>query len=591
MPITILLSFLFFTGLVVFVTWTRVKTDKNDSKDGYFLGGRSLTGGLIASSLILTNLSATSFVGMSALAYKGNMSVMGYEVASGITLVIIALFLVPRYLKQGITTIPDFLESRYDLSVKKFVTILFLLSYVINLLPNTLYAGAMVIGGIFDVEALLGIDRFESVLLISAIIGFLGLFYAIYGGLKAVVIADSMNGIGLIVGGLMIPIFGLIVLGDGSFIDGFTIITTQATDKLQAVGASDDPNVPFSTMFTGLLLVNLYYWGTDQAIIQRALGAKNLKEGQKGVILAGAIKVITPLFLIIPGIIAFHMFGSTDAAGQAFEADTMYTRLVGEVLPKPLVGFFLAAMFGAILSTFNGVLNSSTTLFTLNVYKPFFDKENKLSDLELVHKGRVFGVLIAISSVVIAPFVMYAPNGLFDLLQRLAGLFSVPIFTIVFMGYLTKYVPAIAAKVSLTFFVIAYGIIQFTPTQFHDSLGPLKPLAELHFFHQLAVLFVICCGIMFVIGKLRPRETAYVMPVNENIDITPWAFRFEASGIILYMVLGAYIVFSDLGLVTGDKGLMVIYGIVGLVMLVGMYFRIKTKHKSMREMEALSAKQ
>ena len=589
MPITILLSFLFFTGLVVFVTWTRVKADKNDSKDGYFLGGRSLTGGLIASSLILTNLSATSFVGMSALAYKGNMSVMGYEVASGITLVIIALFLVPRYLKQGITTIPDFLESRYDMSVKKFVTILFLLSYVINLLPNTLYAGAMVIGGIFDVEALLGIDRFQSVLLISAIIGFLGLFYAIYGGLKAVVIADSMNGVGLIVGGLMIPIFGLYVLSDGSFMAGFTIITTQATDKLQAVGASDDPNVPFSTMFTGLLLVNLYYWGTDQAIIQRALGAKNLKEGQKGVILAGAIKVITPLFLIIPGIIAYHMFGTTDAAGQAFEADTMYTRLVGEVLPKPLVGFFIAAMFGAILSTFNGVLNSSTTLFTLNVYKPFFDKENKLSDLELVHKGRVFGVLIAISSVVIAPFVMYAPNGLFDLLQRLAGLFSVPIFTIVFMGYLTKYVPAIAAKVSLTFFVVAYGIIQFTPTQFHDSLGPLKPLAELHFFHQLAVLFVICCGIMYVIGKLRPRETAYIMPVNENIDITPWAFRFEASGIILYMVLGAYIVFSDLGLVTGDKGLMVIYGIVGLVLLVGMYFRIKTKHKSMREMEALSA--
>ncbi|MGB5445697.1 MAG: solute:sodium symporter family transporter, partial [Psychromonas sp.] len=375
MSITVLLSFFFFTGFVVFYTWSKVKKDKNDSKDGYFLGGRSLTGGLIASSLILTNLSATSFVGMSALSFKGNMSVMGYEVASGITLVIIALFLVPRYLKQGITTIPDFLESRYDLSVKKFVTILFLLSYIINLLPNTLYAGAMIIGGIFDIEAVLGIDRFQSVLLISSVIGFLGLFYAIYGGLKAVVIADSMNGIGLVVGGLMIPVFGLIVLGDGSFMDGLTTITTTATDKLQAVGAADDPNVPFSTMFTGLLLVNLYYWGTDQAIIQRALGAKNLKEGQKGVILAGAIKVITPLFLIIPGIIAYHMFGSADAAGVSFEADTMYTRLVGEVLPKPLVGFFVAAMFGAILSTFNGVLNSSTTLFTLNVYKPIFDKE------------------------------------------------------------------------------------------------------------------------------------------------------------------------------------------------------------------------
>ncbi|HAX5005879.1 TPA: solute:sodium symporter family transporter [Escherichia coli] len=577
MPMTILLSFFFFTGFVVFYTWSRVKNQKNDSKDGFFLGGRSLTGGLIASSLILTNLSATSFVGMSALSFNGNMSVMGYEVASGITLIIIALFLVPRYLKQGITTIPDFLESRYDLSVKQFVTVLFLLSYIINLLPNTLYAGAMVIGGIFDVETMLGINRFQAILLIASIIGVLGLFYAIYGGLKAVVIADTLNGVGLIVGGLMIPIFGLIVLGDGSFMEGLEVITTNATDKLQAVGAEDDPNVPFSTMFTGLLLVNLYYWGTDQAIIQRALGAKNLKEGQKGVIFAGAIKVVTPLFLIIPGIIAFHMFGTADAAGQSYEADTMYTRLVNEVLPKPLVGFFLAAMFGAILSTFNGVLNSSTTLFTLNVYKPLFDKENKLSDEQLVNKGRVFGLFIAILSVGIAPFIMFAPNGLFDLLQRLAGLFSVPIFTIVFMGYLTKRVPAIAAKVSLAVFVVTYGIVQFTPATMHDSLGPLKPLAELHFFHQLAVLFVICCAIMYIIGKIRPRDTDYVLPVNEAMDIKPWEFRFEASAVILYMVLGAYITFSDLGLVAGDTSFMVTYALCGIVILGGIFARIKKK--------------
>ncbi|QFT13108.1 solute:sodium symporter family transporter [Vibrio sp. THAF190c] len=589
MPMTILLSFFFFTGLVVFYTWSRVKNQKNDSKDGFFLGGRSLTGGLIASSLILTNLSATSFVGMSALSFKGNMSVMGYEVASGITLIIIALFLVPRYLKQGITTIPDFLESRYDLSVKQFVTVLFLLSYIINLLPNTLYAGAMVIGGIFDIESMLGISRFQAILLIASIIGFLGLFYAIYGGLKAVVIADTLNGVGLIVGGLMIPVFGLIVLGDGSFMEGVDVITTNATDKLQAVGAEDDPNVPFSTMFTGLLLVNLYYWGTDQAIIQRALGAKNLKEGQKGVILAGAIKVVTPLFLIIPGIIAYHMFGTVDATGQSYEADTMYTRLVNEVLPKPLVGFFLAAMFGAILSTFNGVLNSSTTLFTLNVYKPIFDKESKLSDEQLVNKGRSFGLFIAILSVGIAPFIMFAPNGLFDLLQRLAGLFSVPIFTIVFMGYITKRVPAVAAKVSLAVFVAAYGIVQFTPASMHDYLGPLKPLAELHFFHQLAVLFVLCCGIMFAIGKVRPRDTDYVLPVNEAMDIKPWEFRFEASAVILYMVLGAYITFSDLGLVAGDTSFMVTYALCGIVILGGLFARIRKKKAQSAQLNAQNA--
>ncbi|MFA0015413.1 solute:sodium symporter family transporter [Vibrio lentus] len=560
MSITVLLSFLLFTGFVVAFTYNKVKNDKNTSQDGFFLGGRSLTGGLIASSLILTNLSATSFVGMSAQAYTHNMSVMGWEVASGVTLVIIALMLVPRYLKQGITTIPDFLESRYDMSVKKFVTLLFLCQYVINILPTTLYAGAVVLGEIFDVQALLNISEFSSIALISATIGLLGFFYAIYGGLKAVVIADTINGVGLIIGGLMIPVFGLMALGEGSFGAGLDTLLYAAPEKLQSVGTETDP-LPFSTLFTGLLLVNLYYWGTDQSIIQRALGAKNLKEGQKGVILAGAIKVISPLFLIIPGIIAFHMFGA-----DAGNPDTMYTRLVNEVLPKPLVGFFVAVMFGAILSTFNGVLNSSTTLFALNVYKPLFGQGK--TDEELVGKGRIFGVVIAIISVCIAPFIMYAPEGLFQYLQMVAGFFSVPIFTIVFVGYVSKRVPAVAAKVALVVFVSSYAAMQ------------LVFKTPIHFLHQLAILFVVCTALMFIIGYFMPREDDYVMPVNENIDVTLWAFRFEASAIILYMVLGAYVMFSDVGFVSDDPTIMQVYGVCGIVMLFGIAARLAKRKKA-----------
>ncbi|QFQ77756.1 sodium:solute symporter family transporter [Vibrio harveyi] len=530
MSITVLLSFLLFTGFVVVFTYSKVKNDKNTSQDGFFLGGRSLTGGLIASSLILTNLSATSFVGMSAQSYTHNMSVMGWEVASGVTLVIIALLLVPRYLKQGITTIPDFLESRYDMSVKKFVTLLFLCQYVINILPTTLYAGAVVLGEIFDVQGLLGISEFSSIALISATIGLLGFFYAIYGGLKAVVIADTINGVGLITGGLMIPVFGLMALGGGNFMEGLDVLLTAAPEKLQSVGKETDP-LPFSTLFTGLLLVNLYYWGTDQSIIQRALGA------------------------------------------DAGNPDTMYTRLVNEVLPKPLVGFFVAVMFGAILSTFNGVLNSSTTLFALNVYKPLFGKGK--SDEELVGKGRIFGVIIAIISVCIAPFIMYAPEGLFQYLQMVAGFFSVPIFTIVFVGYISKRVPAIAAKVALVVFVSSYAAMQLV-------FG-----TPIHFLHQLAILFVVCTALMFAIGHFMPRETDYVMPVNENIDVTPWSFRFEASAVIIYMVLGAYVMFSDFGFVSSDPTIMQVYGFCGLVLMFGVvsnYFIKRRKHKQVTKL-------
>ncbi|MBY5946765.1 solute:sodium symporter family transporter [Photobacterium rosenbergii] len=562
-----LISFFLFTGFVVWFTYSKVKNSKNDSHDGFFLGGRSLTGGLIASSLILTNLSATSFVGMSAQSYTHNMSVMGWEVASGVTLVMIALYLVPRYLKQGITTVPDFLESRYDLGVKKFVTLLFLCQYVINILPTTLYAGAVVLTGIFDIESILGISEFQAIALISALIGLLGFFYAIYGGLKAVVIADTINGVGLITGGLMIPVFGLFALGGGSFGEGLNILLTAAPEKLESVGAASDP-LPFSTLFTGLLLVNLYYWGTDQSIIQRALGAKNLREGQKGVIWAGAIKVISPLFLIIPGIIAFHLFGA-----DAGNPDTMYTRLVNEVLPKPLVGFFVAVMFGAILSTFNGVLNSSTTLFALNVYKPIFAKEG-LTDKELVAKGRVFGVLIAVVAICIAPFIMYAPEGLFQYLQMVAGFFSVPIFTIVFVGYISKRVPAIAAKVALVVFVSSYASMQ------------LIFKTPLHFLHQLAILFVVCTVLMFVIGHFAPRSSDYVMPVNESMDVTPWEFRFEASAVILYMVLGAYIMFSKVGFVSDDPTFMQVYGLCGVVMLVGVAVRYFKKKQASQQVLA-----
>ncbi|GAL02112.1 sodium-choline Symporter [Photobacterium aphoticum] len=553
-----IITFLLFTGFVIWFTYNKVKNSNNDSHDGFFLGGRSLTGPMIASSLILTNLSATSFVGMSAQSYTHNMSVMGWEVASGVTLVMIALFLVPRYLKQGITTVPDFLESRYDLGVKKFVTLLFLCQYIINILPTTLYAGAVVLTGIFDIQGILGITEFQAIALISATIGLLGFFYAIYGGLKAVVIADTINGVGLIIGGMMIPVFGLFALGNGSFMAGLDTLLYAAPEKLQSVGTNSDP-LPFSTLFTGLLLVNLYYWGTDQSIIQRALGAKNLKEGQKGVIWAGAIKVISPLFLIIPGIIAFHMFGA-----NAGNPDVMYTRLVNEVLPKPLVGFFVAVMFGAILSTFNGVLNSSTTLFALNVYKPIFAKEG-LSDQALVAKGQVFGVVIAIIAICIAPFIMYAPEGLFQYLQMVAGFFSVPIFTIVFVGYISKRVPAIAAKVALVVFVSSYASMQLI----FDT--------PIHFLHQLAILFVVCTTLMFIIGHFAPRESDYVMPVNESMDVTPWEFRFEASAVILYMVLGAYVMFSNVGFVSDDPTFMQVYGLCGLVMLVGILHQYKKK--------------
>ncbi|MGV8979739.1 solute:sodium symporter family transporter [Clostridium sp.] len=525
-----IISFVFFTGLVGLITYFKIKGNnkREKSKDGYFLGGRSLTGGVIGASLLLTNLSASSFVGMSAQSYSGNMSNMAYEVTSGLVLVVVAMYLVPRYLKQGITTVPDFLEDRYDSGVKKSISILFLLCYILNLLPTTLYSGAIALSQIFDLQNTFGISYEMGIWITVWSIGIIGFVYAVVGGLKAIAVSDLYNGIGLAVSGLMVPFFGLLYLGKGSFSQGLQHIVMTSPEKFNAVGGAKDP-VPFGAALTGLILVNLYYWGTDQSIIQRALAAKNLKEGQKGVILAGFLKIMTPFIVIIPGIIAFQIFG-----GGEGNPDLVYSKLVNVVMPKSVTGFFAAAMFGAVLSTFTGVLNSASTLFALNVYGPIFGKCK--SDKELVSKAKSFGLIIAGASMIIAPYIMYAPQGLFQYLQIVNGFFNVPIFTIVFIGYVTKRVPAIAAKVALVFFVGTYAILQLV----------IKP--DMNFLYQLAILFVVSCGIMLIIGKIKPRETPYVMEIRNVVDIEPWEHRHVAGGVVVFLMISMYILFSKLGL-------------------------------------------
>lgn len=475
------------------------------------------------------------------------MSVMGWEVGSGITLIVVAMVLLPRYLKQGITTIPDFIEARFDKGTRDFVTILFLISYIVNLLPITLYSGAVAISQIFDIPTMFGITYEQGIWIMVWVIGIIGSLYAISGGLKAVAISDTINGIALVVGGLLVPVFALLYLGDGSVAQGFDTFLTSTPEKLNAIGSSSD-SLPMSTVFTGLLLVNLYYWGTDQSIIQRGLAAKNLEEGQKGVIYAGLLKVLTPLMVIIPGILAYQIFGSTIE-----NTDTVYPLLVNTVLPAPLIGFFAAAMMGAILSTFNSVLNSASTLFALNIYKPKFGKGK--TDLELVKIGKIFGIVVALVAMIGAPFIMYAPTGLYDYLQTINGFFNVPIFTIIFMGYMTKKVPPIAAKVAVTFFVTVYGI-----TQLVWDTG-------LHYLHVSAILFVISCSIMYVIGKIKPNASEFVLEDNKVVDIQPWKNRYRASAFVVFVMVGMYVIFSKLGL-AHEEGMRMITWITLLGMAV-----------------------
>ncbi len=545
------ITFIGFTALVAIISYLKTRNVKENSSDGYFLGGRSLTAGVIAGSLLLTNLSTEQIVGLNGSAYQSGLSVMVWETLAAIAMVVTAVFLLPRYLKGGLTTVPGFLAKRFDITTKTLTSVLFLSGYVVVLLPVILYSGSLAISGMFDIPTLLNVTHTESIWICVWGIGIIGSIYAVFGGLKAVAISDSINAIGLLIGGILIPFFGLIMIGDGSVLDGLSILTSENPDKFKSMGGPTDP-VPFYTIFTGMMLVQLFYWGTNQQIIQRALGAKNLQEGQKGLLLASFIKILGPIIVVLPGIIAFHLFD-----GNLKTADSAYPMLVKKVLPTAWVGFFAAVLFGAILSSFNSVLNSSVTLFGIDIYKQHIQKE--ADEKTIVKYGKIFGIVLAIASMFIAPLIANA-GSLFDYLQEINGIYSIPILTIIVVGYTTKYVPAIAAKIGLVSGCLLYIISQFFMQPYFLSealasakasgitneaaLALIKVEAYPHFLDVMAILFLLNVGIMLVIGKLYPRKEAFVQEYTEQVDISPWKYVKQAGIAVCIIVVGIYIYFA-----------------------------------------------
>ncbi len=525
-----ILSFVGFTALVAIFAYLSTRKTDETSSDGYFLGGRSLTAGVIAGSVLLTNLSTEQIVGLNGQAFSEGILVMAWETLAAIAIVITALFLLPRYLKGGLTTVPQFLERRFDKMTKTIVSALFLSGYMIIFLPIVLYSGGLALSTMFGIPEMLGVSETTALWLSVWGIGIIGSIYAIFGGLKAVAVSDTVNAVGLLIGGLMIPVFGLMAIGDGGILNGLEVLVESNPEKFNSIGGPE-ASVPFSTIFTGMMLVQLFYWGTNQAIIQRALAAKNLREGQKGLMLAAFIKILGPIIVVLPGIIAFHMF-----QGDLANADQAYPALVNAVLPAPLVGFFAAVLFGAILSSFNSALNSSVTLFGFDIYKQYFNAE--ATERTVVKKGKQFGIFLAIMSMFIAPLIANAPMGLFGYLQEVNGAYSIPILTIVIVGYLSSRIPALAAKIAI-FSGVGFYLIYLILKYFVVEEGSLP-----HYLHVMAILFALNIAIMYLIGKWRPTKEAYVDQHTKQVDIVPWSAVKPVGVGIVALVIFIYVYFA-----------------------------------------------
>jgi SSS family solute:Na+ symporter len=533
-----IISFILTTGAVGIFTYQIVRRMKksDNATEEYFTGGRALAWPVVAGSLLLTNLSTEQLVGLNGTVF-GDKALVGiaWEALAAFAMIITALVFLPRYLASGFTTTPAFLEKRFDKTTRSMVSGLFLFGYVTVLLPVVLYTGSLAMIGMFGLNLPLWF--------VVATIGVLGSAYAIFGGLKSVAVSDTINGLGLLIGGLTIPTLALIALGDGSFFSGLSVLMNNNPEYLTPLTNTNvDGNivsVPWPTLFTGMMFIQVFYWSTNQVIVQRAMAAKSLAEGQKGVLFASAMKLVGPLMLCLPGIIALHM---TDLIID--KQDQVYGAIVRHVLPDWSLGLFAAVLMGSILSSFNSVLNSASTLFSLQFYKGYINKD--ASGKRIVLTGKKFGIALAIVSIFLAPL-LNEMQSIFEYLQKVNGLYSVPIIGIFLLGITTKQVPAIAAKVGMVVGMAAYAFftfinIQDVPDFFANGDG------DLHWLHGYFISFMGSVLVMLIIGKVKPKTDEEIAISDQRdpapVDMTPWASAKNVSISIMAITVGIYLLLT-----------------------------------------------
>ncbi len=533
-----IISFILATGSVAFFTYRivhRMKKSDNATEE-YFTGGRALAWPVVAGSLLLTNLSTEQLVGLNGAVF-GDKALVGiaWEALAAFAMIATALVFLPRYLASGFTTTPAFLEKRFDKTTRSMVSGLFLFGYVTVLLPVVLYTGSLALIGMFDLNLPLWF--------VVATIGILGSSYAIFGGLKSVAVSDTLNGVGLLIGGLAIPFLALIALGEGSFFSGLAALINDNPEYLTALTQTNVDNkvvsVPWPTLLTGMMFIQVFYWSTNQVIVQRAMAAKSLAEGQKGVLFASAMKLVGPLMLCLPGIIALHM---TDLTID--KQDQVYGAIVRHVLPDWSLGLFAAVLMGSILSSFNSALNSASTLFSLQFYHGYINKN--ATGKQIVSVGKKFGIGLAIASICIAPLLAQMES-IFEYLQKVNGLYSVPIIGIFLLGITTKYVPALAAKIGMVVGMAAYAFFTFVnikdvPTFFANGDG------DLHWLHGYFISFIASIMVMLIIGYFKPKTTEEIAISDERdpapVNMTPWPQAKNVSVAIMGITIVIYLVLT-----------------------------------------------
>lgn len=432
-------------GLGLWVSRDKKGHEKN-SKD-YFLASKALPWWAVGASLIAANISAEQFIGMSGSGFAIGLAIASYEWMAAITLIIVGKYFLPIFIEKGLYTIPEFIEKRFSANLKTILAVFWVALFIFVNLTSVLFLGGKAIDTI--------IGTGDGSLIIWAILGlaFIAAAYSLYGGLSAVAWTDVVQVTLLVVGGLITSFIALnAVTPEGGVFNGLAHVFDQAGDKFHMILTRDNPeyfNLPgIAVLIGGMWVANLYYWGFNQYIIQRTLAAKSLKEAQRGIVFAAFLKLIIPLIVVIPGIVAYVMFTQPEGTavisgvqeaflktGGGINYDKAYPWLISVFIPTGLQGLVLAALTAAIVSSLASMLNSTSTIFTMDIYKPFMNK--KATEKNLVRTGRITAGAALIIAVLMAPVMGNIPQ-MFQYIQEYTGLVSPGILAVFMMGLFWK---------------------------------------------------------------------------------------------------------------------------------------------------------
>jgi len=531
---------------------SRQKEGKNKSAEDYFLAGKSLPWWAIGASLIAANISAEQFIGMSGSGFALGLAIASYEWMAAITLLVVGKYFLPIFIEKGLYTIPEFIEKRFSSNLKTILAVFWIALFVFVNLTTVLFLGGKAL------DTILGSG--DGSILFNSIVG-LALFaaaYSLWGGLAAVAWTDVVQVILLIIGGLLMTYFALSNVTDsGNFIDGLVHVYNTAPERFSMILSKGEIITPngrdawwdlpgLAVLIGGMWVANLYYWGFNQYIIQRTLAAKSLKEGQKGIAFAAFLKLIIPVIVVLPGIIAYVM--NVDPATGSLNMDLLGSEgflgtsgnvandnaapwLIKNYIPVGLKGLILAALAAAIVSSLASMVNSTSTIFTMDIYKSLINK--KADDVKMVQVGRLTGLIALIIATLIAPK-LGSLGQVFQFIQEYTGVVSPGILAVFLMGLFYKKATNNASIWGVISSIPIAMYFKVAPNGWSDSIF----FVNLPFMHQMMLTCIGTLLVIYIISNLENKgDDPKGITLSKKLFETDKTFNVAAFSVMLITAL------------------------------------------------------